>query len=88
MAAAVVIELSVAADVAGGESVRNMFVLRCQRVRSSCGRCTRRGRPRCPWGGGCSCTCCSYCCCRCPWRFWRDERAFQRSGPEGGDRGH
>ena len=42
MVAVVAIELSDAVGVAGGESVRDMFVLRGWRVRSSCGRCTRR----------------------------------------------
>ena len=49
--AVVPIVLSVAVDVAGGESVRNMSVLRGSNVRCNCDRCACRGRPRCTWGG-------------------------------------
>ena len=48
MVAVVPIVLSVAVDVVGGESVRNMSVLRGQRVRCSGGRCACRCLPRCP----------------------------------------
>ena len=41
---------SVAIDVAGGESVRNMPALRNWRVRCGCGRCVCRCRPRYPKG--------------------------------------
>ena len=44
----VAIVLCVAVDVAGGESVRKMFVLREKNVRRCCGRCASRCRPRCP----------------------------------------
>ena len=47
MDAVVAIVLSVAVDVAGGESVRNMSVLRGWNVRRCCGRFTCRCRPRC-----------------------------------------
>ena len=46
--AVVAIVLSFAVDVAGCESVGNLSVLRVQKVRSNCGRCTCRCRPRCP----------------------------------------
>ena len=65
MVTVVPIALSVAADVAGSESVRNMSVLRGWNVRRCCGRCTSRSRQGCPWSGGSRCICCSYCCCRC-----------------------
>ena len=42
MVAVVAIVLSVAVDVDGGESVRNMFVLLALNVRRCCGRCTCR----------------------------------------------
>ena len=48
MVAVVPIVLSVAVDVAGGESVGNMSFLRGWRVRFSCCRCTCRCRPHCP----------------------------------------
>ena len=44
----VAIVLCVAVVVAGGESVRKMFVLREKNVRRCCGRCASRCRPRCP----------------------------------------
>ena len=44
--AIVPIVLSVAVVVDGGESVRNMSVLRNWRARCSCGRCEYRCRPR------------------------------------------
>ena len=50
------IVFSVAVGVAGGESVRNMSVLRKKRERGGCGRCTCRCRPGCSQGGGCRCT--------------------------------
>ena len=58
-------KVAVAADVAGGESVSNMSVLRNWSARCCRGRCACQYRPRCPLGGGCRCCCCSYCYCRC-----------------------
>ena len=50
--AVVPIVLSVAGDVAGGESVFDVSELRGLRLSSCCGRCTCHCRPRCSIGGG------------------------------------
>ena len=48
MVAVVAVVLSVAVDEAGGEWVRHMSALRVWNVRTHCGRCTCRCRPRRP----------------------------------------
>ena len=63
--AVVPIVLSVAVDVAGGESVRNMSVLRNWRYVEVVAAVRVVVVPRCPQGGGCRCCCCPHFYCRC-----------------------